>query len=81
MVQGVGFRYAVYRLARSLGLVGFVRNEPDGSVLIEAEGEDTKLNELIEWCHTGPAGAGVEKVDYKFKDELKGFNIFEIEFR
>lgn len=46
-VQGVGFRYYTQSLARSLGVKGFVKNLPDGSVEIEAEGEQNILEEMI----------------------------------
>jgi acylphosphatase len=61
-VQGVGFRLACADLARSLGLTGFVCNEPDGSVLVEVEGSDEALDRLARWCHVGPAGAKVVEV-------------------
>ena len=47
-VQAVGFRFAAQREALNLGLVGFVRNEPDGSVVIIAEGEEQDLRRLAE---------------------------------
>jgi acylphosphatase len=62
-VQGVGFRLACADLARSLELTGFVCNEPDGSVLIEVEGEPRALEPFLSWCHTGPPGAKVTDVD------------------
>jgi len=61
-VQGVFFRVAVKERALELGLVGFVRNEDDGSVYIEAEGEASKLDQLITWCSKGPRSAQVTKV-------------------
>jgi acylphosphatase len=75
-VQGIFFRYHTRKLARKLGLLGFVENMPDGSVYIEAEGSDDKLNELIEFAKKGPPQARVDhvKVDY-FESEgtFKGF--------
>ena len=47
-VQGVGFRFTAERLANSLGLTGWVKNRRDGSVEITAEGEEDKLNFLLE---------------------------------
>jgi acylphosphatase len=46
-VQGVGYRYFVTDCARETGVAGFVRNEPDGSVLITAEGSDDAVNEFV----------------------------------
>jgi acylphosphatase len=65
-VQGVGFRYHTFLKATGLGLSGFVRNQPDGSVYIEAQGEPGAVRQLIEWCHSGPTRADVSAVDYSF---------------
>ena len=53
-VQGVGFRWRTVHEARRLDIKGFVRNMPDGSVYIEAEGPEEKLIELADWCRKGP---------------------------
>lgn len=58
-VQGVGYRAFVLRLAESMEIKGFVKNQYDGSVLIEAEGADEKLCLFIERCKTGPGWAHV----------------------
>jgi len=65
-VQGVGFRYYTHKKANQLGLKGFVKNKPDGSVYIEAEGEEAQLQELINWCEEGPTWARVTKVEKQF---------------
>ncbi len=62
-VQGVFFRVSTQREAQSLGLTGFVRNEPDGSVYIEAEGEEEALQKLLAWIRAGgPPQARVYEV-------------------
>jgi acylphosphatase len=61
-VQGVGFRWSAARVANLLGIKGFVRNMPDGSVYIEAEGTEKKLEEFIHWCRKGPSFGHVETV-------------------
>jgi acylphosphatase len=61
-VQGVFFRQSAKQKAEALGIVGFARNEPDSTVIIEAEGEPTALDALIAWCHEGPTYAKVERV-------------------
>ena len=76
-VQGVWFRAATQEKAIALGLNGFVKNEKDGSVYLEAEGEKENLDELVEWCHTGPPKAKVEKVEVT-EGEIKKFKEFEI---
>src|SRR5437763_3115515 len=62
-VQGVGFRLYVLNEARRLGLGGFVRNRPDGSVYVVAYGARPELERLLSALRRGPAGAWVERVD------------------
>ncbi|WP_425437537.1 acylphosphatase [Nocardioides gansuensis] len=62
-VQGVSFRYYTQRAAERLGVAGWVRNEPDGSVAVHAEGPADAVQQLVAWCHEGPPGARVERVD------------------
>ena len=61
-VQGVSFRWYTQEQARRLGVVGWVRNEPDGSVLVHAEGEDEAVDALVAWCNEGPGLARVRGV-------------------
>lgn len=62
-VQGVFFRVSTQNKARALGVTGTVRNEADGSVLIEAEADDAVLKRFVEWCRSGPPNADVQRVD------------------
>jgi acylphosphatase len=62
-VQGVFYRASTKTVADDLGVKGWVKNEPDGSVLIEAEGTKDKLIDLIAWCKKGPAHAKVDSVE------------------
>jgi acylphosphatase len=62
-VQGVGFRWAVQRQARQLGLTGYAENLPDGSVRVEAEGVPEGLDELEEFLRIGPRFAQVDALD------------------
>ena len=78
--QGVFFRDSSRRKAKKLGLKGFVRNEDDGTVYIEAEGEKDALKQFVDWCHKGSWLAKVEKVDYQSTSEIKNFPDFVIEF-
>lgn len=75
-VQGVFFRVTAKEKADKLGITGFARNEPDGSVYIEAEGEEKTLDQFLSWCHKGPSLAKVGKVDTK-EDQLKNFTNFD----
>lgn len=76
-VQGVGFRYSTLRVAKSLNLTGFVQNEADDTLYIQAQGSRDSLMDLIEWCKTGPPRALVESVDYTFlpSGSFRGFQI------
>ena len=76
-VQGVFYRASTQAKAKELGLSGWVKNADDGSVLIEAEGEDQKLQKLLEWCRQGPGAAVVNDVEYE-EIEPHGKNGFEI---
>jgi acylphosphatase len=77
-VQGVGFRYEAKKCARMLSIAGFIRNEPDGSVYIEAEGDEDALKKLVVWCRRGPESAEVKRVEEDWTAPLKSFNSFLI---
>ena len=81
LVQGVGFRWFIRRVANQLGLTGWVRNNPDGTVSVCAEGEEGKLLEFLEICRSGPFGAEVGKVVETWT-EVEGGNFvgFEIDW-
>jgi acylphosphatase len=76
-VQGVFFRASTQEKAEELGLTGFVKNEKDGSVYLEAEGDLAGLSKLEQWVQKGPEKAQVEKVEIEEKDSLSGFKGFE----
>jgi acylphosphatase len=61
-VQGVSYRWYAAREATRLGLAGWIRNEPDGSVRAHAEGPDEAVDEFVAWCRQGPPAARVEDV-------------------
>ena len=63
MVQGVFFRVETRDRARSLGLSGWVTNAPDGTVRAAFEGEDERVESMVDWCRRGPNGASVDTVD------------------
>ncbi|MDX1468158.1 MAG: acylphosphatase [Acidimicrobiia bacterium] len=67
-VQGVYYRQSCRSVARSLGLVGWVRNLADGSVAIRAQGEADAVERLIEWAWLGPEGATVTGVETEMSD-------------
>jgi len=65
-VQGVFYRVSTRDMARELGLSGFVRNASDGSVEVLAAGDRRLVEELIAWCHRGPSGSRVDRVDVEW---------------
>ena len=76
-VQGVGFRFAVERAAKSRGVSGWVRNRPDGTVEAVFEGEREDVAALVDFCRRGPRGAEVERVDAEAEspEGLAGFRV------
>jgi len=76
-VQGVFFRAETRDRARSLGLAGWVRNAPDGTVEAAFEGDDERVESMVEWCRRGPAGARVEDVGVAWVEPegAEGFSI------
>ena len=80
-VQGIFFRDFALQRARKLGVVGYVRNLHGGKTLeVQAEGERTKLEELIDNLKIGPPGARVEKTDVTWSDYSGNYSCFSIGF-
>ena len=67
-VQGVFFRAEASDRARSLGVAGWIRNAPDGSVEAVFEGDGERVDSLIEWCRRGPPGARVDDVAVEWEE-------------
>lgn len=77
-VQGVGFRYFVKEKADMLNLVGWVRNRYDGSVEIEAQGEEQDLQELLTTVQTGPSRSMVTNFKYEWLSTSPTYSQFSI---
>ena len=77
-VQGVGFRNFTRAQARRLGVTGWVRNERDGSVRLEAEGPREALDDLVEAVQEGPRTARVENVEVNWADATDNFEDFRV---
>lgn len=77
-VQGVWYRASAQAAARQLGLVGFVKNLPDGQVYAEAEGPESDLQEFVKWCQRGPELAKVELVQVT-EGNVQGFADFGVQ--
>lgn len=78
LVQGVFFRSYTIAKANELGITGYVKNMPDGSVLIHASGEDDVLSLFIDWCYTGSPQSRVGNVQVNEIKEGDTFSRFEI---
>ncbi len=77
IVQGVGFRYFTTRVARELGIKGFVKNLPDGRVYIYAIGEEESLEKFISTVRQGPPLAVVRDVEVR-NAQVREFERFEV---
>lgn len=77
-VQGVFFRQSTQAAAIRLGLTGWVRNLPDGSVEALAEGPADAVRELLAWCRQGPPAAEVSSVDIDWTDATGEYQDFEV---
>ena len=78
-VQGVGFRWFVEREAHMLGIAGWVRNNPDGSVEVLAMGTRDQLSGLRSRLRHGPRAARVDDVQESQAQPVPGLNTFRIE--
>ncbi|HPF71406.1 MAG TPA: acylphosphatase [Candidatus Krumholzibacteria bacterium] len=77
-VQGVAFRHWTCREAARLGVTGWVRNEPDGSVRIVAEGDRAVLLQLAAWAARGPDHARVDSTEVAWADAAGSFTGFDV---
>lgn len=79
-VQGVSFRAYTQREAVTLGLTGWVRNLPDGTVETIAEGPRSSLKSFLSFLRTGPSSARVDKVDVSWSNATGEFTSFRIRY-
>ena len=76
-VQGVFFRSCTEQEANRLGVAGWVRNEPDGSVAAHFEGDADAVDRLVFWCGEGPRLARVDRVDVQ-ESSPEGLTSFRV---
>jgi acylphosphatase len=80
-VQGVFFRAYIVEKAQELGdITGWVANQGNGTVVLEAEGPENKINTLIDWCHSGPSTSEVTKVEVENHTYTGEFEDFDIRY-
>lgn len=77
-VQGVAYRVSTQKVAQELGLVGWVKNLPDGRVEIWAEGPETALKQLRAWSQTGPRLARVDQIEEQETKARHQYHSFDI---
>lgn len=77
-VQGVGFRYYTQGVARKLGILGWVRNRPDKTVEIDAQGEAKALNRFLAAVRKGSSASRVDRIQTAEKKTTGSFRTFEI---
>ena len=79
-VQGVFFRHHTQEMAFKLGVKGWVKNRRDGNVEAVFEGDNEKVDQVIQWCHRGPPEARVMKVHLNWEDYTGEFEDFAINY-
>jgi acylphosphatase len=79
-VQGVFFRASTREEAMRLNVGGWVRNLPDGTVQALFEGEKKRVEEIIGWCHKGPSGSRVSKVEIEWEPYKGEYKLFDIRY-
>ena len=79
-VQGVGFRHFTRTTAQRLGIKGWVRNNPDGTVEIRAEGSRSDLENLVRAVKRGPSHSSVEQVDVEWEEPKGEFSAFRVRY-
>ena len=77
-VQGVFYRAFTAKTATSLGLTGYVRNLPDNSVEITAEGDKKQLHKLADRLKQGPAGARVDNLELTWTEYTGQYSDFSV---
>ncbi|HUU48216.1 MAG TPA: acylphosphatase [Nitrosopumilaceae archaeon] len=79
-VQGVFFRQALKVKAKQNNVFGWVKNLIDGRVEAVLEGDEERVNNLVEWCHGGPANSRVEDVEIKNEKFTNEFSEFDVKY-
>ena len=79
-VQGVFFRHHTQDIAFRLGVKGWVKNHRDGRVEAVFEGDQERVDQIIQWCHRGPSGARVIKVYVTWENYTGEFDDFFVTY-
>jgi acylphosphatase len=79
-VQGVCYRAYTSEQAQDLGVMGWVRNLPDGRVEVTAEGPEDRLKQLVTWCWSGPPWAKVQAIEEDWQEPTDEFQTFRVRY-
>ncbi|RTZ71637.1 MAG: acylphosphatase [Candidatus Neomarinimicrobiota bacterium] len=79
-VQGVWFRDSTRKEAAKLNVVGWVKNMPDGTVYLEAEGAEENLKEFEQWLHVGSPMSQVNRIEVEWIEPTGEYSTFEMKF-
>ncbi|MFC4078023.1 acylphosphatase [Salinithrix halophila] len=79
-VQGVGFRFHTQQAASRLGIVGWVKNNPNGTVEIDAQGEKDAIRKFLEAVRKGSPFSRVERVDVKNREPSMNRRAFDVKY-
>jgi acylphosphatase len=79
-VQDVGYRYFIVRRARERNLTGWVKNRADGTVVVEAVGDRTQLEEFLRFIRVGPPAAHIAGVDTRWFEDEPDYKNFDVRF-
>ena len=79
-VQGVFFRQSARVMAIKNNVNGWVRNLGDGRVEIVAEGQESNIDALVDWCKTGPANSRVDEFELSEENSTDEFENFEVRY-
>lgn len=80
VVQGVGYRFFVMNQAQLYDIRGYVRNMPDGTVEVVAEGEKGIINDFIDRLRIGPVSAHVTGVKVEWSEDEQGYTEFRLQY-
>ena len=77
-VQGMNFRYHTQQQATKLGLVGFVRHLSDGRIEIQVQGEEDKVDQMLDWCQAEPHGKHIKSILFRHDEPVERYTDFTV---
>ena len=77
-LQRMNFRLQTQQQAQKLDLVGFIRNLSDGRIEIEVQGEENKIEEMLQWCQQEPHNSQIRSILYRLEEPTKNYTDFAV---